>query len=80
MVPDVSPAAIPVIWAGSGFFEILAINDRIRKLLADQTDKVGIRQQALKDGMVPMIKDGMLKVKEGLTTPKEVLRATYTQE
>jgi general secretion pathway protein E len=63
-----------------GVFEILAINDRIRKLLADQADKETIHQQALKDGLIPMIKDGMLKVKSGLTTPKEVLRATYTQE
>jgi hypothetical protein len=27
--------------------------------------------------MIPMIKDGMAKVKEGITTPAEVLRNAY---
>jgi general secretion pathway protein E len=30
--------------------------------------------------MVPLIKDGMLKVKEGMTTPSEVLRNAYNIE
>jgi type II secretory ATPase GspE/PulE/Tfp pilus assembly ATPase PilB-like protein len=36
-----------------------------------------VRQQAMEDGMVPLMKDGMLKVKEGITTPAEVLRNAY---
>ena len=36
-----------------------------------------IRQQAIEEGMVPLLKDGMLKVKEGITTPSEVLRNAY---
>jgi general secretion pathway protein E len=36
-----------------------------------------IREQAIREGMVPLIKDGMLKVKAGITAPAEVLRNAY---
>jgi len=41
---------------------------------------VEFREQAYKEGMVPLIKDGMRKVKEGITTPAEVLRNAYSIE
>jgi general secretion pathway protein E len=63
-----------------GLFETLVINDNIRTLLMKGAAKHEIRAQALKDGLVPMIKDGMLKVKAGITTISEVLLATYTQD
>jgi len=63
-----------------GLFETLVINDNIRTLLMKGAAKHEIRAQALKDGLVPMIKDGMMKVKAGITTISEVLQATYTQE
>jgi general secretion pathway protein E len=37
-----------------------------------------IRERAIKDGMVPMWRDGMLKVKQGITTPYELLRNVYS--
>jgi general secretion pathway protein E len=37
-----------------------------------------IRAQSTKEGMVTMMKDGMRKVKEGITTPSEVLRNAYS--
>jgi general secretion pathway protein E len=37
-----------------------------------------LRNLAIKDGMVPLAKDGMMKVKENLTTPAEVLRNAYS--
>ncbi len=63
-----------------GVFEILPVTDNIRKMLSERASKNDIYEQAYKDGMVSMIKDGMLKVKVGITTPSEVLRVTYTQE
>jgi len=62
-----------------GLFEILLVSDGIRTLIASRAAKNEIRDLALKEGMVPMIKDGMLKVDAGITTPFEVLRATFTQ-
>ena len=39
-----------------------------------------IRNEAIKNGMSSMLVDGMRKVKEGLTTPDEVLRSAYSPE
>jgi len=64
----------------TGLFEVLVVNDRIRTMMASRANKDEIRDEALANGTVTMIKDGMLKVKAGITTPSEVLRATYTQE
>ncbi len=63
-----------------GLFEIMAISDKIRTLISQRATKSEIGEQALADGMVSMVKDGMLKVRAGTTTPSEVVQATYTQD
>ncbi len=63
-----------------GIFEILSISDEIRKMLLSGTTAHELRNQALKEGMVPMIKDGMMKVKAGVTTPSEVMRNTFSMD
>ncbi len=62
----------------SGLFEILPVSDEIRMMLLKETTTAEFRNQAIKDGMVPLIKDGMLKVKNNVTTPAEVLRNAYS--
>jgi len=63
----------------SGLFEILQVSDEIRMMLLNgTTTAAGLRNQAIKEGMVPLVKDGMLKVKENFTTPAEVLRNAYS--
>jgi general secretion pathway protein E len=61
----------------TGIFEILTMSDAIRKLITDRASSNEIRAQALKEGMLSMMNDGMCKVKAGITTPSEVLRNTY---
>ncbi len=61
-----------------GIFEILSLSDEIRAMLLTGTTPAQLRAQAIKDGMIPLIRDGMLKVKSGITTPSEVLRNTYS--
>jgi len=63
----------------TGIFEILTMNDAIGTLVSNHTSSSTIRAQALEDGMVAMMNDGMRKVKAGITTPSEVLRSAYTQ-
>jgi type II secretory ATPase GspE/PulE/Tfp pilus assembly ATPase PilB-like protein len=63
-----------------GLFEVLIVSDEMRTLLMRGAAKHEIRSQALKSGTIPMIKDGMMKVKAGVTTVPEVLQATFTQE
>jgi general secretion pathway protein E len=61
----------------TGIFEILTMSDSIGAMVCNEGSSGAIRAQALKDGMVTMINDGMRKVKEGITTPAEVLRNAY---
>lgn len=60
-----------------GVFEILVMSDEIRRLLLRDASADAIKAQAIKEGMVPMWHDGMLKVQAGLTTSREVLRNVF---
>ena len=62
----------------TGIFEILTISDEIRALLLNGTTATQLRTQAIKEGMLPLIRDGMLKVKANITTPSEVWRNAYS--
>lgn len=61
----------------TGIFEILKTSDEIKTLLVKGASSNALRDQALEEGMVTLLKDGMIKVKENLTTPTEVLRNAY---
>jgi len=61
-----------------GIFEVLSMSDEIRGMLLSSGTATQIRTQAIKEGMVTLMKDGMLKVKAGITTPSEVLRNAYS--
>jgi general secretion pathway protein E len=61
----------------TGIFEVLPLSDNIRMQILNRTSTTEIRQQAIEEGMVPLIRDGMLKVKQGITTPSEILRSAY---
>ncbi len=63
-----------------GIFEVLSISDDIRMMLLNGTTTVQLRNQAIEDGMIPLMRDGMLKVKAGVTTPAEVLRNAYSTD
>ncbi len=62
----------------TGIFEILRISDEIRAMLLNGANATQLRTQAIKEGMAPLIRDGMLKVKANITTPAEVLRNAYS--
>jgi len=58
----------------SGIFELMAMTEQMRMLVYRNSPGVELRAQALKDGMVPLLRDGMLKVRDGSTTAGEVVR------
>ena len=72
--------------AGTGFsgrtgvFEVLAVGEEVRKLIASGASGQEIRTQALIDGMAPLRRVGMLKAQEGVTTVAEVLRKVFFME
>ena len=62
----------------TGIFEILHMSDKIRTMVLNGTTAAQLRTLAIKEGMTPLMKDGMLKVKADITTPSEVLRNAYS--
>jgi len=61
----------------TGIFEILTMDDTIGGMICNQASSSAIRAQSLQEGMASMMNDGMRKVKEGITTPADVLRNAY---
>lgn len=57
-----------------GIFEILNINDELRKMISSSESEIDIKQQAIYQGYKRLIENGFEKVIEGVTTTEEVLR------
>lgn len=64
----------------TGIFEILRMSDTIRTMVVNGANSNEIRTKAISEGMVSLLRDGMLKVQMGITTPAEVLRSAYASE
>lgn len=59
-----------------GIFEILTVTEPIRQLAIKRATTSDIFNEAVKEGLITMRQDGLLKVFDGLTTLEEVLRVT----
>ncbi|MFC2056280.1 GspE/PulE family protein [Chloroflexota bacterium] len=62
----------------TGIFEVLIMNEAIRRLIQKGASSDDIRTQAVKEGTVLLWNDGMQKVKMGITTPHEVIRNVFS--
>jgi len=60
----------------TGIFELMVINDKIRKLINAQADAKEILKAARLDGMSTLRENGIKKIAQGITTVEEVLQAT----
>jgi len=61
-----------------GLYEVLGMTDTTRALILKGATTSEMKALAVKEGMITLFKDGMLKVKEGQTTVSEVLRNAYS--
>lgn len=61
----------------TGVYEILPMTEGIREMFLSKASYADLRAQAVKEGMITMRRDGMLKVREGVTTPYEAMRAVF---
>ena len=83
------PANLPIIYkAGAGcekcsfigykgrvgIYEIFTMNDKIKQLTAENAPSFKILQQAIEDGMITMLQDGVLKAMNGETSLAEIYR------
>jgi general secretion pathway protein E len=59
-----------------GIFELMELSDEIRQLVMANADAMAITAVARRNGMRNLREDGWLKVRNGVTTPDEVLRVT----
>lgn len=60
-----------------GVYEVLVMSQEIRRLVLTGASTDEIKDQVIKEGMVTMWRDGMLKVQAGHTTPREILRNVF---
>ncbi len=64
-----------------GLFEVLLVSDSIRQIVVDDNASPRkVREAAFNEGMIPLEEDGMSKVREGITTPSEVLRSVFAAD
>ncbi len=60
----------------TGIFEVLEMEDNIKKLVMEKANSDQIQDKAIENGMVTMIEDGIKKVLRGQTTIEEIIRVT----
>ncbi len=62
----------------TGIFELLSTTDTLKTMLLKGATANELRDKAIEEGMITLLKDGMKKVKNNTTTPTEVLRNAYS--
>jgi type II secretory ATPase GspE/PulE/Tfp pilus assembly ATPase PilB-like protein len=63
-----------------GTFELLTIDEQIRRLIQSRTTAAEIKDAAVRSGMRTLRDDGVAKVLAGITTTSEVERVTMRPE
>lgn len=62
-----------------GIYEVLDNNQALQKLIVGGATSDDLQNQAVKDGMVTMQMDGLIKAIRGLTSIEEIIRVTSTE-
>jgi len=57
-----------------GIFELLKASDKISHLILENSPTNILQTQAVEEGMITLVEDGVLRVVEGTTTMEEVMR------
>ena len=60
----------------TAIFEMMVLNDHLKKLILKTSDANQIGKEAVKLGMITLVQDGVRKVLEGITTVEEVFKVT----
>ncbi|MBM4324028.1 MAG: type II/IV secretion system protein, partial [Deltaproteobacteria bacterium] len=61
-----------------GIFELLIINDKVKRLISEKASSFSIRDAARETaGLISLREDGLMKVLKGMTTREEVDRVAY---
>jgi len=63
----------------TGIYELLVMDDEVRRLIGAKADATAIKQVAVAKGMITLKDDGADKVFHGVTTTEEVMRITQQE-
>jgi type IV pilus assembly protein PilB len=63
-----------------GIYEVMAMTPKIRDLTLDRAPAAEIKKAAISDGMLTLRRDGLEKMKRGLTTAQEILKESASDE
>ena len=61
-----------------GLFEVMIMSENLRRILIGNTGPGALKVQALEEGTLSLLHDGLLKASQGITTPDEVIRNLYS--
>jgi type IV pilus assembly protein PilB len=59
-----------------GLYEVMNISEEIRQMILDRCSSTEIKEQAVREGMLTLRFDGIVKLKQGVTSLGEVLKET----
>ena len=62
----------------TGVYEVLTMSDTLRHMFLNDASRDELWRAAIEEGLTPLRQEGMEKVKEGVTTPYEVMRVLFT--
>jgi type IV pilus assembly protein PilB len=85
--------SIETVWKGRGcsscsmtgyrgrlaIHEVLSVDNELRRAIMNEEPVTALREIAVRNKTIFLIDDGLLKVKQGLTTTEEVLRVAITE-
>ncbi|UCF06753.1 MAG: type IV-A pilus assembly ATPase PilB [bacterium] len=62
-----------------GLYEVMPISEEIREMILNRCSAGEIKSQAVKEGMLTLRSDGIVKLRDGITSLEEVLRETTSK-
>ncbi len=58
----------------TGLYEVMPVSETIREMILNRASAAEIKEQAVREGMITLRGDGIVKLKAGVTSLEEVLR------
>jgi type IV pilus assembly protein PilB len=59
-----------------GVYEVMPMTPRLRELVLERASASEIKKLAIDEGMLTLRRDGLMKLKKGMTTTEEILKET----
>jgi type IV pilus assembly protein PilB len=59
-----------------GLYEVMSMTPEIRRMILKEKSAADLQQTAIKQGMLTLRMDGIMKIKKGITTLEEVVKET----